>query len=84
MIFKERKPNHVTPLPKTLPWLPIMFHTEFRFVMVASDAVGDFTPIYLSHLVAYALPFVYSAPATMSFLPALDLCYVLLFESLCD
>lgn len=55
VIFKECKPDHVTPLLKTSPWLPIMLHIRFRLTIMACDAVGDFTSIYLSHLVPYNL-----------------------------
>ena len=51
-----KKQNHITPILRTLHWLPIKSRIQFKILLLTFNAVHGFSPHYISELVSPYLP----------------------------
>ena len=51
LIYKMRKYDHVTPLLKSLHWLPIKKRIDFKILLTVYKCLNGLAPIYLSELI---------------------------------
>ena len=55
LVFQKKKRDHITPLLKSLHWLPIDFRIQFKINLLTYKSLHDFSPVYLtSALTPYA------------------------------
>ena len=51
LITRIRKMEHITPVLKTLHWLPISYRSQYKLMMYTYRALNDTAPVYLKELV---------------------------------
>ena len=56
IIFRQSKFTHVTPLLKSLHWLPIKARIEYKTLLLTYKALNDQAPNYISSLLKYYEP----------------------------
>ena len=56
MLFKKPKRDHVTPLLKSLHWLPITFRIKYKIVLLTYKSLNNLAPPYLKHLIHWYVP----------------------------
>lgn len=56
LICDARKFDRVTPLLRSLHWLPVAQRIEFKILLLTFKCFNDCTPVYLSELVAPYIP----------------------------
>ena len=52
LIFEERKYCHVTPLLKSLHWLPVKYRIIFKVLLITFKAIHGLAPVYISELIS--------------------------------
>ena len=52
LVFNQPKFSHVTPLLRSLHWLPVVARAEFKTLLLAFKATKGMTPPYLTSLIA--------------------------------
>ena len=52
LVFNQPKFSHVTPLLRSLHWLPVAARTEYKTLMLAFKATKGMAPPYLANLIA--------------------------------
>ena len=52
LVFNQPKFSHVTPLLRSLHWLPVIARTEYKPLMLAFKATRGMAPPYLASLIA--------------------------------
>ena len=52
LVFNQPKFSHVTPLLRSLHWLPVVARTEYKTLMLAFKATNGMAPPYLASLIA--------------------------------
>ena len=52
LIFEESKYCHVTPLLKSLHWLPVKYRIVFIVLLITFKAIHGLAPIYISALIS--------------------------------
>ena len=52
LIFEESKYCHVTPLLKSLHWLPVKYRIIFKVLSVTFKAIQGLAPVYISKLIS--------------------------------
>ena len=52
LIFEESRYCHVTPLLKSLHWLPVKYRIIFKVLLITFKAIHDLTPVYISELIS--------------------------------
>ena len=56
LITRKRKSEHVTPLLKTLHWLPVEYRITYKIALLCFKCVHKMAPSYLSHLLEFHVP----------------------------
>ena len=56
MLFKKSRRSHVTPILKTLHWLPVVFRIKFKILLITYKSLNGLAPSYLKHLVHRYVP----------------------------
>ena len=56
IITLTRKYDHITPIFKSLHWLPINLRIEFKILLLAYKALHGLAPAYLSELISWHQP----------------------------
>lgn len=56
LVSRSKKQNHITPILRTLHWLPIKSRIQFKILLLTFNAVHGFSPHYISELVSPYLP----------------------------
>ena len=56
IIFRQSKFTHVTPLLKSLHWLPIKARIEYKTLLFTYKALNNLAPDYISSLLKYYEP----------------------------
>ena len=51
LIFEESKYCHVTPLLKSLHWLPVKYRIIFKVLLITFKAIHGLAPVYISELI---------------------------------
>ena len=51
-IFEERQYCHVTPLLKSLHWLPVKYRIIFKVLLIIFKAIHGLAPFYISELIS--------------------------------
>ena len=51
LITRTHKMEHITPVLKTLHWLPISYRSQYKLMMYTYRALNDTAPVYLKELV---------------------------------
>ena len=52
LIFQEKKYCHITPLLKSLHWLPVKYRIIFKVLSITFKAIHDLAPTYTSYLIS--------------------------------
>ena len=52
LIFEESKYCHVTPLLKSLHWLPVKYRIIFKVLLITFKAIHGLAPVYISELIS--------------------------------
>ena len=52
LIFEESKYCHVTPLLKSLHWLPVKYRIIFKVLLITFKAIHGLVPVYISELIS--------------------------------
>jgi len=52
LIFEESKYCHVTPLLKSLHWLPVKYKIIFKVLLITFKAIHGLAPVYVSELIS--------------------------------
>ena len=52
LIFEESKYCHVTPLLKSLHWLPVKYRIIFKVLLITFKAIQGLAPVYISELIS--------------------------------
>ena len=52
IIFKESKYCHITPLLRTLHWLPVVYRIQFKILLLTFKAIHGNAPCYISDLIS--------------------------------
>ena len=52
LVFQESKFCHITPLLKSLHWLPVKYRIDFKILLTAFKAIHDLAPTYISELIS--------------------------------
>ena len=52
LIFEESKYCHVTPLLKSLHWLPVKYRIIFKVLLINFKAIHGLAPVYISELIS--------------------------------
>ena len=52
LIFEESKYCHVTPLLKSLHWLPVKYRIIFKVLLITFKAMHGLAPVYISELIS--------------------------------
>lgn len=52
LIFEESKYCHVTPLLKSLHWLPVKYRIIFKVLLITFKAIHGQVPVYISELIS--------------------------------
>ena len=52
LVFNQPKFSHVTPLLRSLHWLPVIARTEYKTLLLAFKATKGMAPPYLASLIA--------------------------------
>ena len=52
LIFEESKYRHVTPLLKSLHWLPVKYRIIFKVLLITFKAIHGLAPVYISELIS--------------------------------
>ena len=52
LIFEESKYCHVTPLLKSLHWLPVKYRIIFKVLLITFKAIRGLAPVYISELIS--------------------------------
>jgi len=47
-----RKRNHITPVLKSLHWLPICYRIDFKVLMLVFKSLNGLAPVYMSDLLS--------------------------------
>ena len=50
VLTKTRKRAHITPILKSLHWLPVCFRIDFKILLLVFKALNGLSPSYLSDL----------------------------------
>ena len=50
MLTKTRRRAHITPILKSLHWLPVSFRIDFKVLLLVFKSLNGLGPSYLSHL----------------------------------
>ena len=50
LIVKSRKSDHITPISKSLHWLPIEARIEYKLCVLCHNYFSGLSPAYLSNL----------------------------------
>ncbi len=50
MLTRTRKRAHITPVLKSLHWLPVCFRIDFKVLLLVYKALNGLAPLYLSDL----------------------------------
>ena len=50
VVVKTSRYDHITPILKTLQWLPIRYRTEYKLLLLAFKALHHLAPSYLTDL----------------------------------
>ena len=66
IIFKESKYCHVTPLLRTLHWLPVVYHIQFKILLLTFKAIHGNAPSYISDLISVKDNYTYSLRSSNS------------------
>ncbi|XP_041946065.1 uncharacterized protein LOC121707480 [Alosa sapidissima] len=53
---ETKKRAHITPILKSLHWLPVSFRIDFKVLLLVSKALNDLAPVYISDLLSPYLP----------------------------
>src|SRR5271156_3642512 len=56
IVSRTKMCNHITPVLKSLHWLPVQQHCAFKIVLLTFKAIHDLAPSYLSELINYHFP----------------------------
>ena len=56
MLFKKPKRAHVTPLLKSLHWLPVVSRIKFKILLLTYKSLNRSAPSYLKHLLYWYVP----------------------------
>ena len=51
-IFQESRFCHITPLLKSLHWLPMKYRMVFKIILITFKAIHDLVPAYISELIS--------------------------------
>ena len=52
LIFEESKSCHVTPLLKSLHWLPVKYRIIFKVILITFKTIHGLAPVYISELIS--------------------------------
>ena len=52
LMFEESKYCHVTPLLKSLHWLPVKYRIIFKVLLITFKAIHGLAPVYISELIS--------------------------------
>ena len=52
LIFRESRFCHITPLPKSLHWLPVKYRIVFKTITITFKAIHCLAPIYIGELIS--------------------------------
>ena len=52
LIFQESRYYHITPLLKSLHWLPVRYCIVFKILLITFKAVHGLAPAYISELIS--------------------------------
>ena len=56
LIFKSRKHDHITPLLKTLHWLPVHLRIQYKIAVLCFNFFQGSSPYYISNLLSIYTP----------------------------
>ncbi len=56
IIYRKRKYDHVTPLLKSLHWLPIKYRIQYKINVITFKTLCGIAPVYLSRLIIPYIP----------------------------
>ena len=52
LIFQESRFCHITPLLRSLHWLPVKYHIVFKIILITLKAIHGLAPAYISELIS--------------------------------
>ena len=52
LIFQESRFCHITPLLKSLYWLPVKYRIVFKIILITFKAIHGLAPAYISELIS--------------------------------
>ena len=52
LIFQQSRYCHITPLLKSLHWLPVRYRIVFKILLITLIAVHGLAPVYISELIS--------------------------------
>ena len=52
LIFQESRFCHITPLLKSLHWLPVKYRIVFKIILITFKAIHGLAPAYISELIS--------------------------------
>ena len=52
LIFQESRFCHITPLLKSLHWLPVKYRIVFKIILITFKAIHGLAPAYISDLIS--------------------------------
>lgn len=56
LIKSAKKMDHVTPLLRSLNWLPVQFRVHYKIIVLVFKALHNLAPTYLSELLSVYIP----------------------------
>ncbi|XP_071398588.1 deoxynucleoside triphosphate triphosphohydrolase SAMHD1-like isoform X2 [Centroberyx affinis] len=56
VLTKTKKMDHITPLLKTLHWLPVSFRIDFKVLLLVYKALNDLAPPYIRDVLSFYVP----------------------------
>jgi len=55
-LFRCKKFEHVTPLLRSLHWLPVQYRIEYKILLLVYKSLNNLAPLYLSYLLHLYTP----------------------------
>ena len=56
VLTRTRKADHITPVLKSLHWLPVCNRIDFKILLIVYKSLNGLAPIYISELLPHYVP----------------------------